>query len=419
MQFSLLIITIIFCIGLIKSFEKAIIIIAFTVALINYISSGISNIKMFYLLTLFSIGCYTIFRKRYHSKYSIVLTIPCMFMSFCYLMTDYFAEDKATALILVNLATYFAFPFILYKVLYKKSTIDFAIKSFLLVFFCSSLYTIIEAIIQFNPISDLMQKYNMTDGVVALETGERFGLSRCYSIFAYSSTLGYLSASAFYITYFLKYEYKVSIFPKLQSILIFLLPLCVLLSGTRSQMFAFLIGFISIILHKNIFKNVYLRYLIIIGILVSPLFLPVIENILDATFKTTDDSGSTTELRESQLEISLYYFNKSPIWGNGRMYLDDVVRPENPTIYGAESIWFPLLINFGTMGCISFILLIICTCIYLYKCKKIYIFFPIMFLVAKTISIVIGVEFYTLLIFSIFIAKIHLAYHKSKNVCSQ
>lgn len=415
MNLFLLFITITFCYFLFKNFGKTIVLISFTVALMNYLNSGIANIRMFYLLTLFSIPCYIIFNKKYPNKYPLPLLIASFFTSFCYLMTDYHSEYKETALIIVNLSTYFIFPFILYKVLNNKERINFAIKCFLLVFLFASVYTIIEGIIQSNPISIFMKEFDMTDGVVAEETSQRFGISRCFSIFSYSSTLGYLSAAAFYITYFLKYEYQVPIYPRIQTLLIFLLPLCVILSGTRSQMLAFMIGFISVILHKNIFKNIYLRYITVIVIITLPMLLPFIENILDATFKATDDSGSTTELREAQLEISLYYFNRSPIWGNGRMYLDDIVRPENPAILGAESIWFPLLINFGTMGCVSFILLIICTCIFLYKIKKIYVFFPIMFLVSKTVSIVIGVEFYTLLIFSILIAKIHLLYKSQKH----
>jgi hypothetical protein len=98
------------------------------------------------------------------------------------------------------------------------------------------------------------------------------------------------------------------------------------------------------------------------------------------------------------------------------MYIWEHVRPYHTELFGAESIWFSLLVDYGIMGCISFVAMIIACMKDLYKMNKIFLFFPLAYLLAKTLSITIGVEFYTLLIFSLLLIKVHIFYPKLNRV---
>jgi hypothetical protein len=124
--------------------------------------------------------------------------------------------------------------------------------------------------------------------------------------------------------------------------------------------------------------------------------------------------GSSPELRIIQLGISLKYFQNAPLWGNGRNYIWDVVAPDNPLIKGAESIWFSLLVDYGLMGCISFIFLIISCMVVLWKRNHLYAVLPLVYIFGKTITLIMEVDFDLLLIFTILLLKIEYFYKENR-----
>ena len=149
-----------------------------------------------------------------------------------------------------------------------------------------------------------------------------------------------------------------------------------------------------------------------IGVLIlfSGLFYDIAISIIDSD--NSQVGGSSSDLREVQLEICLQYFSQNPIWGNGRNYIWEYVKPYHPMLMGAESVWFPTMVDYGLVGCINYLFIVLGTIVTLWKKLPILCFFPIAFLFGKTISIVIGVELSTLLVFTILLSKMYTYYGK-------
>ena len=120
-------------------------------------------------------------------------------------------------------------------------------------------------------------------------------------------------------------------------------------------------------------------------------------------------------MRQEQLDICLSYFDRSPIWGNGRMYMWDTVKYYHWELLGAESIWFPLLVDYGIMGAISFILLIASCSYLLYKKFRPLAFFPLIYFVITFVSPERGYEFNVLLTYTILLIKMHLLYNNTSD----
>ena len=55
-------------------------------------------------------------------------------------------------------------------------------------------------------------------------------------------------------------------------------------------------------------------------------------------------------------------------------------------ILGAESIWFSLLIDYGIMGGLMFIFLVLVCCFLIYKCQKTAVLFPVIYFVFLSLS---------------------------------
>ena len=99
-------------------------------------------------------------------------------------------------------------------------------------------------------------------------------------------------------------------------------------------------------------------------------FAVFISQVFNSMINPDEVSGSSTEMREQQLEICLYYMNKSPIWGLGKNYISKYVMPYTPELYGAESIWFRQMVDHGIVGCITYLGMCLCCLLWLYKYDK-------------------------------------------------
>jgi hypothetical protein len=57
--------------------------------------------------------------------------------------------------------------------------------------------------------------------------------------------------------------------------------------------------------------------------------------------------GSSFEMRDTQLALSLFYFSRSPLFGNGFSYFTEELAGVEHQLFGAESYIFILLIDQG------------------------------------------------------------------------
>ena len=121
--------------------------------------------------------------------------------------------------------------------------------------------------------------------------------------------------------------------------------------------------------------------------------------------KTEYAQGSSTEMRQEQLDACLEYTDQSPIWGNGRLYMWDYVKPVHPELLGAESVWFQLIVDYGLMGCLGYLFIIFACSWELYRTKKLYGILPIGYLAITSFSPDTGIQLNTLICMTLVLIK--------------
>lgn len=246
-------------------------------------------------------------------------------------------------------------------------------------------YSVLEVLTRENPYVKLCETENVFQGHFI--SAVRFGIKRCQAFFSYHETLGgfCMVTGGFFLCLYLvsgEQEKNKWVYPHLAS----LLYITGFFTGSRSSMLAIVITLIPVLIKKR-------RNLVIVPLLITLVVFSMpgyFQEIINSFLNTESVSGSNSEMRAGQLELSLWYLSKANnIWiGQGFAFADNNVVGVESAMAGAESIWFRTMIDQGILGvlCISY------TFIYsMYKCfridKKI-ICFPFAYLVARTVAIV-------------------------------
>lgn len=403
-----ILITLLLFILICKDYKTGVIVTAIFVQPLSYIGVGIGNIKLFYVFAFLSLLLLIIHYKHFFkSPYPKGIAIISIITSFCYLCTNYKSNHPNTILIISNILTSFIFPYILWQVIDNKKRLNETLKYLFVLIIISIIAVIPEIILRHNYSIDLIQKLFKTTDFIIDSSAIRFGIKRTNSIFSYFTTFGTFC----YLTSFIIWTllYKTPYKKKFLSIYLLILPFLAITTGSRAIFLGVFIILLSLFFNKDILKNKLFRSIIIISIILLPLVISYFSSILSSMTDptSTELGGSSASVRLSQFEICYPYFMQSPIWGNGRMYIWDVVSPENPLLMGAESIWFSLMVDYGIIGCINFILLIIVCFFTLYKYNKRIAFMPIGYLLILTLSPDAGVQYNLLLTYIIIIIKIY------------
>lgn len=412
LSFVNILILIAFCFFIIKSFKQSLILITSTFFLIAQWGSGFGEVRMFPALILFSLVIFLIKISRHEIvlkyKYPKTFLLGSVFVAICYLITAVHAKRGDLATTIVNLICYFVFPFMLWHCLDTEKRLRKLLKYLKVLFLIAAVYTVIEVLLGSNPLNVYAINLGLLGGThMDSEGGSiRFGFVRCFSIFPYVSAMGFWATYSFLLFYFSKYVYKQYNQKKLL-ILLIMMPVCSILSGTRSVILTFFLCFALLFLDKRLYKSSLFKY-VVLGVFVAAFFLmPFIDSLINSIVDTQSVGGSSQELRLNQLEIAYMYMQQSPIWGNGRLYTWNYAIPNTPALMGAESIWFQLMIDYGIMGCLSFIVLLLCVGYELQKRDRFLLLFPLAFLVSKSLSAIIGVDFNALLVFSLILIKMN------------
>lgn len=378
----------------------------------THLSSGIPGVKLFYLISLFQLLIFLTKKRGYFlkMKYPMLLLVPCIIATVGYFFSSYYGVSKLYAQIVVSSICTFLYPIILFKIIKTRKDLNSFLSILFIVFLVVGIFTIIEAITHRNLYSDFLYYYNVGEGYYGgYWEKQRFGFRRCNSLFAFCSTLGMVSTFTFFIVFYLRVK-KIVIKRKIENFLLLLMPVCVILTGTRSQYVVFFICLIPFIFMKGTYKTKIFKVMVVFAIALMVVFSGFIDQVLDSIFNSNENSGSSAEMRQQQLEICLYYLNQSPIWGLGKGYITKYIMPYTPELYGAESIWFRQMVDYGIVGCITYLGMCLSCLVWLYKYDKIFCFIPLAFLAGKTISIVVGIEVSYLLVTCIILQKIYALY---------
>lgn len=383
------------------------------------LESGIGGITIYFIVACY---LYLIFLYRKFTSKDLPVTpfpktwkVSIAIITICCLITEKVSGFGNYAGWVNWVVTSFVFPFLLWNFLNCPSRIISLIKALCLSLVIVVGYAFIEQAIHVNPIANLLYPSDDPQYVIQelSESAFRYGLYRCKSVLVFSSTLGCFGLTIGYLLFQFKHYTSFFLYHR---------------KGIYRYKPLLLLAFVSIIfsLTRSVFlvttivlAGAFLQYrqmrsksnLIVFATLLVFLLLFFVGDgmaFIDSYINRMNDEniGSSPELRMNQLDICLYYFDKAPIWGNGLNYIYKVVAINDPKIYGAESIWFQLLVNYGIVGCITYILFVLSIIIVLWKYNRYLIFFPLAIFIGKTSSILMDVWYDYYLYVAILIIKI-------------
>ncbi len=337
------------------------------------------------------------------------------FMLLSVVGTNLFIEPHwPTATLSFN--SFYIYPIIVWLCIKDKEDLSFVVHAVMFFTIVLGCYALFELVTSSNPVIKFFISSGLGNVSVLDYDKVRFGIKRCQSFLSTPAPTGMIFGLVLGTFYWFDRKYKIcNDFPKL-----LLFALCFigfLISGTRSVIAASFVALCGIIIKEFILSgNVLLK--ICVALIAFVFMAPFLLEILDSFINTdqTAVSGSTSSMRQEQFLISLFYWAKSPIWGNGSGFIWHYVQEVDKDIYGAESIWFQLLVDFGAVGAFAYFSCILNSIIVLCKRNFFWIFIPLAFLAGKTLSTVIGIEMSVLFLFSIILIKYDELFLKPEGV---
>lgn len=403
----------------IQYYQKTTLVCASTLLFLPHFSSGLGEVKLQYLVFFFQIflfytkGVY----KKEGNAYPKWIALLTLFTGFCYCISTWFGVQRSQmGVTVVNVVCYFWYPYVVWKLLRTRRDVLFYLKSLFCFFSIVGGYALVELGLGHNVYSEFVNANGLASGILGgEESSERFGLLRCNSILPYCSTMGMACGVIFMMVLYLRISH-ICISKRMENFLLCMMPFCVLLAGTRSQFVFTAICVFPFLFYSSFFKSKISKTIFVVVFLAFIFGYEYIFMIVDSIVNSNKaNMGSSSDLRENQLNICLYYFERNPLWGYGRNYIWDYVKMENPLLLGAESVWFQIMVDYGVMGIITYLACCLSTSFLLMKHSKILAFFPLAFLVGKTLSIVIGIELNFMFIISFVMLKIQVLLIENKD----
>ena len=310
------------------------------------------------------------------------------------------AQQKHYFLALQNIFGFVVIPLCTYICLQSKKNVT----SFIKLAYWSCLicvcYAFIEIVTSSNPIVETAIGQDVFSG--ELMTGSRFGFKQIQCVFSYHETAGcFFWMMAVYFTWLLLTENHV-ISRKRIILIIALTAICCFLTGSRSSIVSICIGLLP-------FAIVNKKYIILVPIVILVCFysMPDYFGEIYSSIVDSDSAnmGSSSDLRERQLNASLLYMFNSPsgaFWGHGLGYTDEFLIGNVTDLAGGESLWFRLMIDQGILGIIVMVYIFIYSIFVSFRVNKYLPTLVLAFLCAKTMAVVPCVEVSWIFVFVIF-----------------
>ena len=387
-------------------YKKAVIFVAIIIQTQPHLGTGISGLRIFPLLVVYLAFLFFVKeRKKKHflqqKSYPLPLVLSPIIFSFCMLFTEYYTQNGNYALVIVNCITFFILPYLLFKCLDGEKMLIFLLKISFAFYTLAIIVAVSDQLLHHNYFFDMMESLFTFDSFSVDSTEMRYGIKRSSSIFAQGGHAGLFCMYTFLVFFYNKYYFNSTYKKKMTNFMILCLPLVAFLSGSRAIYLGLMFVFLSLPV-RQFFKrkSTYVIFvLLIVGGLCS---LSYFSDIIDSMVNSDKGGGSTAEMREWQWDICMRYFVQSPWWGNGRMYIWNVVKPDNPLLLGAESIWFSLTVDNGIIGCANYIVLIVVSAItMMVRTTKSLFFMPFAYFAIMCFSTQLGMEYNVLLTFMV------------------
>lgn len=377
----------------------------------NILDKGLSLIGPLMVkdvILLIFLSLFFIHRQKYQGEYAL---LSCSLISiFSYFISTAFSSNPHWPVTILNCLRYFAIPFLLFHFLQSSKDIAYFIKVTLYTSILITIYSLIELKLGTSPIINFINVHNGNG--YNLDDTYRYGLKRVQAVFVHATSLGYYSVTIIsFLLLFLRnrqtmIRYNINL--NIYIITIIGLTICTFLSGTRSAIFPlFCIYIYTLRTYIFKFKSLVIVTFILfcLYIIASEYFNEYLVTVTKSILDTNDSSigGSTDDMRSRQFEIAIEYWSNSPIIGFGTGKTFEEVTVQNPDMYGAESIWMPLLIDNGILGCIAYFLCYINSFFYVKKELLNTLLFLAILLLMNTTTSVPGLNISLILSFTIVI----------------
>lgn len=323
-------------------------------------------------------------------KEKFPLKIPMVLLSVAYLLSNYYSTERhngtMVTYILNNCILIWVFFYVFLKD--KERLFPFFMKTCVVLGAIVGFYSVFETLTNSNPIMKMLINNNwvLVDNLI---TGTRYGVKRSQGIFTMHGTNGAFAIELLFVLYggliagYIKKTF-------MNYLIIFSLLFTVFVSGTRSAILALIICSFMLVNRRMLdFRRFFGGVVVILVFYVG--FQEYFNMIINSFVDTESIGGSNTSMREGQLEIAIMYFLKSPIYGNGIQYCGNNVMGVYQEMYGAESLWFPAMIDTGLLGVIGYALFFFYSIKYCIKNGSMNIsFFVLGFFVLNTMSSIPG-----------------------------
>lgn len=401
----------IFVIGMIIDFRKTIAILAplhLILILIPFPGMPVSDFEIVSVIALVFYLC-----KNPFSRWTLLVKNPFYVGIFLTLIsivgTNYFIEPHWPTSIL-RFISVFIYPMILWNCVDEKPIFQLLVKSMTAFGLVMSLYILIEVTIGSNPIIQTLLANEWVNEDLVIDYQEiRFGFKRCQGFMATPAGsglfLGLFGVTLYCVSACLEEKRKYTIF------LVGLFLFCTLLSGTRSVIAATAVAVLIIVRKEFFTAKFFLIKMVAVTVLLAVAGSFMLE-IIDSFVNSDKVHGSNSDMRMEQLLVTLIYWARSPIWGNGNGFVWNFVKEVDADIAGAESIWFQVLLDQGLVGAVAYLGVNINAALAVFKKVKLWIFVPLGFLAGKTLSSVLGIELSLLFVLTIILLKYHEFYEK-------
>ena len=406
-----ILVSIIFMIYALIDYKKAVILVAMIIQTQPHLGTGIPGLRIFPLLVVYLVFLFFVKerRKRHFNiqpPYPKSLVLVSVVFSLCMLFTEYYTHNGNYALVIVNCITYFILPYLLYKCLDGEKKLKYLLKVCIVFYTLAVIVAVSDQLLHHNYFYDMMESLFSFDMFSVDSTEIRYGIKRSSSIFAQGGHAGLFCMYAFLIFFYNKYYFNSTYKKRITNYMICFLPLVAFLSGSRAIYLGLAFVFMSLPI-RQFFKRKSTYIIIVILILGGLCSLSYFSDIIDSMINSDKGGGSTAEMRQWQWDICMKYFDQSPWWGNGRMYIWNVVKPANPLLLGAESIWFSLIVDNGIIGCVNFVLLTTVSSLTLMvKTNKSLFFMPLAYFAIMCFSTQLGMEYNVLLTFIVIMIRL-------------
>lgn len=414
-----------------KNFKKGFMIyLTYKLLLVTNISlvsiPGIPLLTVEMFMTLVYIFLFFSQGKKYeyaHMKFPFRVVFLCLFA--CWFLSAIFAiagfKSELSNLIKIT-SEDIMLIWMMWEILEEKTDFFMLYKYITVVMFISCVYGIIEYVIQSNPLTmyEATLIHDESKSFLGIYTNMDRGY-RIKSIYEHAIgagiNWGMYSVFSIWIWINSATEDRKKL-PKLSMVTALLCIPCIILTKMRSPLVFFAIATLSLINFKR--KRFYNA--IIVGMIMVIVLIPLISQNYDIFISFFDSSaqktigGSTVDTRFIQFTSAFEVIKKSPIIGLGNKFASVLPKSQYALLYGMESIWLWVIVQYGLVGVIIYVLYLIYSVVIIpkkFSCRQIMFFF-LAYWITYTASSIPGAKMYLLYLIVFYFIKTSEKYKRNK-----